>query len=413
MQNDNRILLKQGLLSLAVGASAGIASTVFLFGLDTVTKTREENPLIIWFLPLAGLLIGYVYNRFGGNSHRGSALVIEEILNPRERISPRMTPLVLLSTLLTHLFGGSAGREGTAVQMGAALSDQTANRWKVDSKERKALLLAGAGAGFGSAIGAPWAGVIFGMEMIHIGKLRITAFWQCLVASGMSWFVTHLLGAPHTVYPAPHFFSYSLSGFFSVALASVFFGLLASGFARTTHLVESLFKKKISFAPIRPFVGGCILVALYAWEGSYRYAGLGISVIQESMYQPGAFRDVFFKFVFTVLTLASGFKGGEFIPLVFMGTSLGSAFSQWLPISSNLLGAVGFAAVFGAASNTPLASTLMAIELFGPAIAPYAFLGCFVSYFCSGHSGIYHSQIVRERKWERLKGWFKLPRIKF
>jgi H+/Cl- antiporter ClcA len=198
-----------------------------------------------------------------------------------------------------------------------------------------------------------------------------------------------------------------------VAVSSVLFGLLAAGFARTTHQVEYLFKRTISFAPLRSFIGGCFLVGLYAWEGSYRYTGLGISVIQESMYQPGAFRDVFFKFIFTVLTLASGFKGGEFIPLVFMGTTLGSALSQWLPISSNLLGAVGFAAVFGAASNTPLASTLMAIELFGPAIAPYALLGCFLSYFCSGHSGIYHSQLVREHKWDRLKSWFKLPRLNF
>jgi H+/Cl- antiporter ClcA len=411
MQNNNRKLLRNSLLSGAAGGAAGLASTIFLFLLDHATKTREDNPLIIWFLPFAGLFIGWLYLRFGGTSHRGSALIIEEIVNPKERIPARMTPLVLLGTLLTHLFGGSAGREGTAVQMGSALSDQIANRWKVDPKERKALLLAGAGAGFGSAIGAPLAGVLFGMEMIHIGKFRVTAFWQCLIASVTSTLVTHILGAPHTVYPAPHFFAYSLTGFFSVAVSSVLFGLLAAGFARTTHRFENLFNRTISFSPLRPFIGGWILVGLYAWEGSYRYAGLGISVIQESLYQPGAFRDVFFKFIFTVLTLASGFKGGEFIPLVFMGTALGSALSQWLPISSNLLGAVGFAAVFGSASNTPLASTLMAIELFGPAIAPYAFLGCFTSYFCSGHSGIYHSQLVREHKWDRLKSWLRLPRI--
>jgi H+/Cl- antiporter ClcA len=412
MKNNKRMLIRNSLFSVGVGLAAGLASTVFLFSLDYVTKTRDDNPVIIWFLPFAGLLIGWLYLRFGGTSHRGSALIIEEIVNPRERIPARMTPLVLVSTLLTHLCGGSAGREGTAVQMGAALSDQIANRWKVDPKERKALLLAGAGAGFGSAIGAPWAGVFFGMEMIQIGKFRVTAFLQCLIASGTASMVTHFLGAPHTLYPAPHFFAYSLRGFFSVAVSSVLFGLLAAGFARTTHQVEHLFKRTISYSPLRSFIGGCFLVGLYAWEGSYRYTGLGISVIQESMYQPGAFRDVFFKFIFTVLTLASGFKGGEFIPLVFMGTTLGSTLSQWLPISSNLLGAVGFAAVFGAASNTPLASTLMAIELFGPAITPYALLGCFISYFCSGHSGIYHSQLIREHKWDRLKSWFTLLRLK-
>lgn len=382
MQKSKQPALRFGVLSALVGILAGAASALFLFFLDYVTQLRLHHAGIIGFLPVAGFLIGWVYQHYGGRSERGSALVIDEIINPSERIPLRMAPMVFLSTLLTHLFGGSAGREGTAVQMGASLSDQIARSYHVTSQERKALLMAGAGAGFGSAVGAPWAGVVFGMEMIRRGKFQITAFWQCLIASWAAWGITHILEVSHTVYPAPHYFGYSIKGFGSIALASVFFGLLAWGFSKSTRHVQHLFKQNISSPPLRPLIGGLFLVALYAWEGSYRYAGLGIPIIQESLYQAGELRDVFFKFIFTVLTLGAGFKGGEFIPLVFMGTALGSALSEWLPISSGLVGAVGFAAVFGAASNTPLACTIMAIELFGFPIAPYALVGCFISHYC-------------------------------
>ncbi|MFM8269275.1 MAG: chloride channel protein [Pseudomonadota bacterium] len=380
MQLIKKIGLHYGFFSALAGVLAGLASSLFLFLLNYVTQVRTEHAGIIWGLPLAGFVIGWIYQRYGGRNERGTALVIDEIIDPRERIAIVMAPLIFFSTLLTHLFGGSAGREGTAVQMGASLSDQVARKYHVTSQERKALLLAGAGAGFGSAVGAPWAGVVFGLEMSRRGPFQITAFWQCLIASWTAWGVTQFLELPHTVYPAPHFFAFSVKGFSSVGLASLLFGLLAWGFSKSVHQVQNLFMRKVSFSPLRPFIGGMILVGMYAWEGSYRYAGLGIPIIQESLYQPAELRDLFFKFVFTVLTLGSGFKGGEFIPLVFMGTVLGSSLSSWLPLSSNLLGAIGFAAVFGAASNTPLACTLMAIELFGYPIAPYALVGCFISH---------------------------------
>lgn len=358
----NRDFFKNIFLSLVVGIFAGLASTVFLFMLDWATRTRDRGLWVIWFLPLGGVMIGWAYHRFERRNH------------PLKKI-----PLVLFSTLLTHFCGGSAGREGTAVQMGSSFSEQVAHWFKLRPEEKKALLLAGAGAGFGSAVGAPWAGVFFGIEKNQFKEVRIVVFFQCLIASWSAWLMTHFLEAPHSVYPAPYFFGFSIAGFLSVGLSAFFFGILGATFSQTVRRLEHWFKNQIPSALIRPLVGGLVLVGLYAWEGSYRYVGLGIPVIQESLVQLGTFRDVFFKFVFTALTLASGFKGGEFIPLVFMGTALGSALSQWLPISSNILAAVGFSAVFGAVSGTPISCTLMAIELFGFSMAPFALLGCFIS----------------------------------
>ena len=161
--------------SILSGLLAGLAATVFLYFLDWATETRDLNPIIIWALPVAGFVIGWVYLKWGQKAGKGHNLILDEINDPKEVLPLRMAPLVLGGTLLTHLFGGSAGREGTAVQMGATLSDQLSRFFKIENIERKILLVTGAGAGFGAAIGTPWAGVIFGMEVVQVGQLQIIA----------------------------------------------------------------------------------------------------------------------------------------------------------------------------------------------------------------------------------------------
>lgn len=188
--------------SALCGVLSGIAASIFLISLDWVTKTRTGFPAIIWGLPLAGLIIGLVYHHFGKDVAAGNNLILDEIHDPKRTVPFHMAPLILLGTVITHLFGGSAGREGTAVQMGASLSDQLTRFFKIEPEERKILLTAGAGAGFGAAIGAPWAGMVFGMEVINIGRLRLFAWFECLVASFAGYYTAVFLNAPHSAYPA-------------------------------------------------------------------------------------------------------------------------------------------------------------------------------------------------------------------
>jgi H+/Cl- antiporter ClcA len=385
-------------LSIGAGVLAGLAAAAFLHSLDWATQFRQAHPQVIWALPVAGLFIGWLYRSYGRDVSGGNNLILEEIHDPRNVLPVRMAPLILLGTVITHLFGGSAGREGTAVQMGASLSDQLAKIFPVEPEERKILLIAGAGAGFGAAIGAPWAGMIFGMEVIWIGRLRLFAWFECFVASFTATAVTWMLKAPHSQYPRIEIPGWDWQIFFFVALAGVAFGLTALLFSKLTHAVEKVLHRLIANPMWKPFVMGMILVALYHLEGSYRYVGLGIEWIQSALQAPVTFQEPMLKMFFTSLTVGSGFKGGEFIPLVFMGTTLGSALSIILPVSFSLLAAVGFAAVFAGAANTPIACSLMAMEIFGFQIAPYALVACFVSYFCSGHSGIYKSQRIHIKK---------------
>lgn len=395
--------LRWSLLSALCGALAGLAASAFLVLLEWATDTRNLHPELIWLLPLAGLAIGMIYHHFGNGVDAGNNLILDEIHDPKNVVPIRMAPFVLIGTILTHLFGGSAGREGTAVQMGASLSDQLTHLFRIEPEERKILLVAGAGAGFGAAIGAPWAGAVFGMEVIAVGRLSLFAWFECLVASFVGYYVTILVGAHHSVFPAFVPPNFTLRTALLVAVAGVAFGLSVIVFVRLTHFIERLHKKFIPYAPLRPLVAGILLVVLYRIEGTYRFVGLGIPEIQTALRGPTAFSVPALKEFFTALTIGSGFKGGEFIPLVFVGATLGSALAAVLPLSVELLASVGFAAVFAGAANTPIACSIMAIEIFGYRIAPYAVIACFASYYASGHHGIYRSQKIHNRKHERIR----------
>ncbi|MFY7992522.1 MAG: chloride channel protein [Bacteriovoracaceae bacterium] len=385
-------MFRKIIFSLISGLLAGLSSTLFLYAINSVTDLRLSHQSIIWFLPLAGLFIGWIYHHYGKEVQRGNNLIIDEIHDPKKTIPLIMAPFIFGGTLLTHLFGGSAGREGTAVQMGATLSDQLSKYFKLMASERKALLMSGAGAGFGAAIGTPWAGFVFGMEVIWCGHLRFIAVLECLVASWTAYGVTYVLHAPHSQYPQLILSGFLWNDVFSVIVAGIAFGVMTRFFIFSTHLYENLMKRWIKFSPLRPFIGGVILVLLYAWEGTYQYAGLGIEQIQHSLTLVTHFSLPILKSFFTTITLGSGFKGGEFIPLVFIGVSLGSALTALLPVSASLLPSIGFGAVFGAASKTPMSCTIMCIEIFGLQIGPYAFIGVIIAHLISGKKGIYLTQ---------------------
>ena len=384
--------LKWATLGALCGILAGVAASVFLILLDWVTETRLAHPMLVWFLPLGGFFIGWLYHEYGQNIAAGHNLILDEIHNPKNVVPARMSPFVLLGTLVSHFFGASVGREGAAVQISASLADQLTHPFKLTPAERRTVLVAGTGAGFGAAIGAPWAGVLFGMEVVTVGRLKPVAPIESLIASFVAYYTARLLRAPHSHFPVIALPGVSIAMVLIVVAAGVLCGLLARGFTLFTHGIENLRKKWIPYPPLSPFFGGLILLALYQLSGSYRYSGLGIDVIQEALTRPVSWADPLLKGAYTALSVGTGFKGGEFVPLVFMGTTLGSYLATWLPATAGFLGALGFAALFGGAANTPLACTIMAGELFGWGIAPYAFIACLASYFCSGRSGIYRGQ---------------------
>jgi H+/Cl- antiporter ClcA len=386
-------------------AAIGSLCALFLWSLDWATRARFEHPWLLFGLPVAGFLVGLVYHWKGRSAEAGNNLIVDQIHTPGGGVPLRMAPLILVSTVITHLFGGSAGREGTAVQLGGSLASAFAKLFRLDAARMRILLMAGIAAGFGAVFGTPVAGAVFALEVLTVGRVNYEALIPCLVAALIGDWACKAWGVEHTLYTVTFHAAggkYGLDPVLlaKVALAGVAFGLISLLFAESQHRLSGLLKRLIPYGPARPVLGGLAIIALVYLFHTRAYLGLGVwSPNPADPTIVGLFSadridnwSWLLKILFTVVTLSAGFKGGEVTPLFFIGAALGNALSGLLGAPTDLFAALGFVAVFAGAANTPLACTLMGIELFGGEHTAYIAVACFTAYLCSGHSGIYLSQ---------------------
>jgi H+/Cl- antiporter ClcA len=399
-------LARWTLLSVPVALLAGTASALFLWTLDAATRARWSHPALLWLLPAGGVAVGLLYHRFGREAERGNNLILEEIHAPGGGVPVRMAPLVFVGTVVTHLLGGSAGREGTAVQMGGSLAAGFSRWCRVRPEDRRVLLLAGVAAGFGSVFGTPLAGAIFAVEVVVVGRFQLDALVPVLVAGAVGDAACTAWGIHHTAYHIAlgagitHLAGITprLAG--ATVLAAVAFGLAGKLFAEATHRLGHLFQRLVPYPPLRPALGAVLVILLVWLSGTRDYLGLGVTnpdphgVSIVSAFLPGGATPASWawKLLFTAVTLAAGFKGGEVTPLFFIGATLGHALAGPLGVPVDLFAGLGFIAIFAAAANTPVACTVMGVELFGAAYLPYYAAACFVAFWVSGRSAIYSGQ---------------------
>lgn len=386
--------LKVILVSLCCAVVMGIISFVFLKMLGLSSAFREFFPYCIWFLPLSGMLTAFVYKRYGGESSKGNNLIIQSA-NEGVKVPKRLAFLTFIFTLLTHFSGGSAGREGTAVQIGGTLTSNVADKLGFKNEDRKIIILSGLSAAFGSVFGTPLAGTFFGMEVCCIGQLSVSGIIPCFLSSYLANAVTLLLGATHEVHKISAIPSLDIKSVLVFISASILFGLIGKLFALGVKYLKLLYTKIFKNTVLSALIGSVIVVLLIVLLNLNEYEGLS-TWQQTTAFEGNAnWYDMPVKFILTTLTLGAGFQGGEVTPLFDIGASFGGWYANMFGIEPSFLAAIGLICVFGSAANTPITTIMLGIELFGAEAVPYFVFASLISFIASGKSGIYPAQ---ERK---------------
>jgi len=404
-------MLKWLVISILTIGLIATATAWFLLALDFVTIWRTDHIWVVNFLPLIGLGIGYAYHYFGTAVQKGNDLILEThqaivttsssstTSTSTKPIPLLMAPLVFISTLLTHVAGGSAGREGTAVQMGGAIADQFTALFKLNAAERKTILIMGVSAGFAAVFGTPFAAAVFALEIMSFKKVKLENIIPSFIAAFGAHYICLAWMVKHTAYSIDIIPSITASTISWTMLAGIIFGLAALLFIYTGKFFEALFSK-IKFEPMRPFIGGIIIALFIVVANSTKYIGLGIPSIVDAFNEPAGSFDFALKILLTSLTLSAGFKGGEVTPLFFIGAALGNILIWFIPFPMALLAGMGFVAVFAGATHCVIASIIMGVELFGIQAGMYVGLASMVAYFASGMNGIYSAKLKIGAKYD-------------
>ncbi|SEW41749.1 chloride channel protein [[Clostridium] fimetarium] len=381
------------LIAVLIGIIVGAIDAVFGATLLAITDIRDNNVMkIVPFLPIAGVAIMLLYKRFSKESIKGMTLVFQTGLGDNDRIPKSLIPLVMISTWITHLFGGSAGREGVAVQLGATVAHTIGRKMKMPNNSR-VLLIAGMAAGFSGLFQTPLAATFFAMEVLVAGSLQYDALLPALMASFVASYTSHFLGLEKFSVVVQDNLDFSPTMILKLIVVGIAFGITGGVFAHVLSVSKVFFAKIINDPMKRIFAMGCVLSLIFLALHLGRYCGLGTNLISASFSGREIYiYDWILKFLLTILTLSAGFQGGEITPLFAIGSSLGIVLANLLGIPIEITAALGYAAVFGSGTNTLLAPILIGAEVFGPQNILYFAIVCSLAYVFNGNKTIYTAQ---------------------
>ena len=381
-----------------IGAASGVGSWALFEALDQATELRLDHGWLVWLLPLAALFLGASYHYFGGPANRGTSLVVEQSLPPLDPVVPdhspkipyRMAPMIFGATFIAQLTGASVGREGAALQISGSITSLLTKPFRLRPADMRLMLIAAMAGAFGGAFGVPVAGAIFGLEVQQTGRLRYEGLAPALAASVTADFVVEALGRHTPVMEIPVDIDWWIA--LRLVVVGIAAGIAARVFIEVLHGVKKALRQLVSWVPARPVIGAVATLALMLIFGR-DYLGLSLPLVDEALGgSVASWWEPVLKILFTAIALGCSIPGGEVTPLFVIGTTLGSAMSGPLQLSPTLTAAACLAAVFGAASNTPIACAVLAVELFGTGIAVPAAIVGIVAYAISPRQGIYEGQ---------------------
>ena len=392
--------LKWAVIAVIVGVIVGLAGTAFSKALSYATAYRTDNKLIILAMPLAGVVIVFLYNVMKLSRDPGTNNIIKGARS-EEKVSLKLAPLIFAATFLTHITGGSAGREGAALQIGGSLASPFGKLFKLDKEDTSILIMCGMAAGFSALFGTPVAAAVFAVEVTIVAAAQYSALVPCMVSGVTAAVISKMLGAEgesFIVSGIPSFNSEAAPNLLRVTVLGAACAAVSVLFCIAIHEAGRLYAKYIKNVYIRAAAGGLIVVALTLLIGTTDYNGAGMDVIERAFSGRAFFLAFAVKIIFTALTLGAGFKGGEIVPSFFVGATFGCAFGGLIGLSPSFGAAVGLLAVFCGVTNCPFATIILSIELFGAGGFVYYALAIAISYMLSGYRGLYSAQQFYQSK---------------
>ena len=392
-----RAFLRWSLLAILVGAVCGLVGTAFHVCVNYATKWRGELPWLLYLLPVGGVVIVWLYHRLGQSSSLGTDKLFTSIQN-RTAVPVAMAPLIFVATFLTHLLGGSAGREGAALQLGGSLGSDVGRLLKLSEDDRRTLTMVGMGALFAALFGTPLTATVFVMEVLCMGHMVYSSFVPCIVASLTAFGVSLLLHMEPEGYVLAAVPGLNWLSALQVTGLAALCAALSVIFCAVMHISGHSFKKWMKNPYVRAIAGGLAIIVLTLLVGSRDYNGAGAQVIERAIEGEARPQDFILKLIFTAITLGCGYKGGEIVPTFFVGATFGCVVGPLLGMNPGFAAAIALVATFCGNTNCPVASVFLGIELFGGQAVPLFALACAVSYMLSGYSSLYHNQLIPEKE---------------
>ena len=393
------LFLKWSVISALTGLIVGSFSTLFAFIMNIMTEYREQNDYMLYFLPLGGILTVFLYSAFKYKNDKGTNLVLSTI-HARSEIPLRMAPLIFITTIITHVFGGSAGREGAALQLGGSIGNQIGRSLKLDDADKRVVVLCGMSAAFSALFGTPMAAAIFSLEVVSVGVMYYAALVPCVFSSLIATYFSKFFGIKETDFAVVNFPELSILNSFETVILAILCAAVSVLFILLLHSTGDLFRKYLKNPYIRIVIAACAIVILSLIFQTRDYNGAGMNVIARAVNGEAVPYAFILKMLFTAITIEAGFRGGEIVPSFFIGATFGCTFGSLLGFSPSVCAAVGLIAVFCGVTNCPITSLLISFELFGAGGVPYFMIAVAVSYFMSGYYGLYKDQTIVYSKYK-------------
>ena len=408
IQRDVGNLVKWLMIAVLVGCITGAASTLFSFVLKSVTNCRKENEWMFYLLPVMGLIIVYLYEKFGKDD--GGTNQVLSTVRSQDDVPILSAPLIFISTALTHLAGGSAGREGAAIQLGGSIANQLGRWIHLDEEDRHVIVMCGMSAAFSALFGTPMAAAVFALEVVSVGVMYYTALMPCMIASLVaSGFAAGMGVTPETagMGVTPETFhvvdipKLTIETGLKMGAIAVGCAVISIVFCMVLNGVAGAYGRWFKNPYVRVVVGSCLVIGITLLLGTSDYMGAGAELIEKAV-EEGQARplDFFWKLVLTALTMRAGFRGGEIVPSFCIGATFGCVMGNWLGLSPSICAACGMTAVFCGVTNCPITSILIAFEMFGFKGVSFYLIAVSISYAASGYYGLYKDQTIVYSKYK-------------